>query len=97
MSMENVGRRKVLEILYGTIFFTSTGIGTCTILLPVYAESLGASYTDLGLIGAVGSIAYTAITIICGYFLDRFEKIRLYTMFNIFACARAYKKYMKLI
>ena len=81
--MEDAQRRNILQILYITIFLTSTGLGTCTFLLPVYAETLGATYTELGLIGAVGNIIYTAITIACGYTLDRYEKIRLYTGFTI--------------
>ncbi|TRO60408.1 hypothetical protein E2P71_00775, partial [Candidatus Bathyarchaeota archaeon] len=82
--MEDTERLSILRVLYATIFFTSTGLGTCTFLLPVYAETLGATYTDLGLIGAVGNIVYTAITLACGYTLDRYEKIRLYTVFTVF-------------
>ena len=82
--MEDAQRLSILRILYLTIFFTSTGLGTCTFLLPVYAETLGATYTQLGLIGAVGNVVYTAITIACGYTLDRYEKIRLYTGFTVF-------------
>lgn len=52
-------------------------------MLPVYAETLGASYTDLGLIGAVGNVVYTALTLICGYMLDRYEKVNLYTVFTV--------------
>jgi DHA1 family multidrug resistance protein-like MFS transporter/DHA1 family quinolone resistance protein-like MFS transporter len=82
--MEDAERLSILKVLYVTIFFTSTGLGTCTFLLPVYAEVLGATYTDLGLIGAVGNIVYTLFTITCGYTLDRFEKIRLYTCFTLY-------------
>ena len=82
--MDDRERRGILWKLYATIFFTSTGLGTCTFLLPVYAETLGANYTQLGLIGAVGNVVYTIITIACGYTLDRYEKIRLYTLFTVF-------------
>ena len=82
--MEDVERLSILNVLYVTIFFTATGLGTCTFLLPVYAQTLGASYTDLGLIGAVGNVVYTVLTITCGYTLDRFEKIRLYTGFTLY-------------
>ncbi len=82
--MDNAERLSILRPLYATIFLTATGLGTCTFLLPVYAETLGATYTDLGLIGAVGNVIYTVITILCGYTLDRFEKIRLYLGFNVF-------------
>ena len=81
--MEDSERRSILRVLYITIFLTATGLGTTTFLLPVYAETLGASYTDLGLIGAVGNVVYTALTLICGYMLDRYEKVNLYTMFTV--------------
>jgi MFS family permease len=80
--MDNVERRSILKVLYVTIFLTATGLGTTTFLLPVYAETLGASYTDLGLIGAVGNVVYTALTLICGYMLDRYEKVSLYLVFT---------------
>jgi MFS family permease len=85
--MEDADRLNILRALYITIFFTSTGLGTCTFLLPVYAETLGATYTDLGLIGAIGNVVYTVLTIACGYTLDRFEKIGLYTRFTVFSGA----------
>ena len=69
-------------MLYVTIFLTATGLGTTTFLLPVFAQTLGASYTDLGLIGAVGNVVYTAFTLVCGYMLDRYEKVRLYLAFT---------------
>ena len=81
--MEDAERRDILKVLYVTIFLTATGLGTTTFLLPVYAETLGASYTDLGLIGAVGNMVYTGITLVCGYMLDRYEKVNLYLVFNI--------------
>jgi len=81
--MSTVDRRWVLRVLYVTIFLTSTGLGTSTFLLPVYAEDLGATYFDLGLIGAVGSIIYTLVTMVSGYLLDRFERVRLYLLFTL--------------
>ncbi|MBT3283426.1 MFS transporter [Candidatus Bathyarchaeota archaeon] len=80
--MDDAERRSILWVLYVTIFLTSTGLGTTTFLLPVYAETLGASYTDLGLIGAVGNVIYTALTLVSGYLLDRFEKVTLYLVFT---------------
>jgi MFS family permease len=85
--MEDVERHNILKVLYATIFLTSTGLGTCTFLLPVYAQTLGATYTDLGLIGAVGNIFYTFFTLATGYTLDRYEKIKLYTGFTICGAA----------
>ncbi len=81
--MEDVERRDILKVLYLTIFLTATGLGTTTFLLPVYAETLGASYTDLGLIGAIGNVVYTVITLVTGYMLDRYEKVNLYLVFTM--------------
>jgi DHA1 family multidrug resistance protein-like MFS transporter/DHA1 family quinolone resistance protein-like MFS transporter len=81
--MEDAERRRILKVLYVTIFLTSTGLGTTTFLLPVYAETLGATYTQLGLIGAIGNVVYTILTLICGYMLDRYEKVNLYLVFTI--------------
>ena len=80
--MDDVERRSILKVLYVTIFLTATGLGTTTFLLPVYAQVLGASYMDLGLIGAVGNVVYTALTLIGGYMLDRYEKVSLYLVFT---------------
>jgi len=78
------GRRQgLLRVLYLTIFLTSTGFGTATFLLPVFAQGLGASYMDLGLIGAVGSAVYTAMTLVSGLLLDRYERVRFYMAFAV--------------
>ena len=72
-------RARHLRVLYTTIFLSATGLGTTTFLLPVYAASIGASYVDLGLMGAVGNIVYTVFTLLTGLLLDRYERLRLYT------------------
>ena len=59
-------RLRHLRVLYATIFLSATGLGTTTFLLPVYATSIGASYVDLGLLGAVGNIVYTVFTLTTG-------------------------------
>jgi len=74
-------RLRHLRVLYATIFLSATGLGTTTFLLPVYAASIGASYVDLGLLGAVGNIVYTVFTLTTGLLLDRFERLRLYTVY----------------
>ncbi len=75
---------KPLRILYATIFLTSTSFGAATFLLPVYAEELGASYVALGAIGAAGSAAYMAMTLVSGALLDRFNRVTLYLVFAAF-------------
>jgi MFS family permease len=79
-----LGRReKILLVLYLTIFLNSTGLGTSNFLLPVYAETLGASYSDLGWMGAFGNIAYLVVTLVTGYLLDRYERVNLYLIFTL--------------
>jgi MFS family permease len=75
-------RRELLRSLYLTIFLISTAYGTITFLLPVFAEGLGATYIELGLLGSIGSIVYTAMTILTGLMLDRFEKVRFFLVFT---------------
>ena len=76
-------KKRLLSHLYATIFLSSMAYGTVTFLTPVYAEGLGASYVDLGIIGAVGSVLYTVMTFILGVLLDRFDRVRVYLAFNI--------------
>jgi MFS family permease len=76
-------RKLILYILYLTVFLNSTSLGTSNFLLPVYAEALGATYSDLGRIGAVGNIAYLVFTIATGYLLDRYERVKLYSLFTL--------------
>lgn len=80
-------RAGLLRLLYASIFLTSTSFGAVTFLLPVYAEELGASYVSLGLIGAVGSATYMAMTLVSGALLDRFDRVRLYIVFSAFGAA----------
>ncbi len=77
-------RRGLLRSLYLTIFIISTAYGTITFLLPVYAEGLGATYIELGLLGSIGSVVYTAMTLLTGLMLDRFERVRFFFVFTAF-------------
>ncbi len=73
----------MLRLLYATIFLISTSFGAVTFLLPVYAEELGASYVVLGVLGAIGSATYMVMTLISGFLLDRFDRVRLYLIFSV--------------
>lgn len=53
------------------------------LMSPVHAEELGATYNQLGLMGAYHAIGYTIMTLITGLLLDRFEKIRFYLGFQV--------------
>jgi MFS family permease len=76
-------RLRNLKVLYATIFLNSTGFGTTTFLLPVYAASIGADYIGLGAIGAVGNVAYTIMTLTTGFLLDRLDRVRFYVTFTL--------------
>jgi MFS family permease len=71
-------RQGLLRHLYATIFISSTALGTVAFLTPVYAEGIGATYLDLGIIGATGNAVYAAATILSGFLLDRVERVRFY-------------------
>jgi len=81
--MPEVDRRSLLRVLYLSIFLTSTGLGTSTFLLPVYAETLGATYLDLGRIGAAGNLVYFLGTLVTGFLLERYERVSLYLVFTL--------------
>ena len=46
------------------------------LLSPVYAEEMGASYVQLGLMGAYHAVGYTVITLVTGLLMDRFARAR---------------------
>ena len=77
--MENA-KDKLLNSLYLTNFLSSLAFGTIIYLLPVYAEGLGASYYDLGVIGGVGNAFYTVSTLVTGFLLDMFDRARFYSV-----------------
>jgi MFS family permease len=68
--------------LFVVIFLISGAIGCVMLLSPVYAEEMGASYVQLGLMGAYHALGYTIITLVTGLLMDRFEKIRFYLGFQ---------------
>jgi len=80
-------RRRLLLYLYATVFITSIAYGSVTFLLPVYAERLGASYVELGVIGAVGNIVYTVVALLSGILLDRYDRVRFYLAFTVVGIA----------
>ena len=77
------GETGLLRFMYLTNFLTSVTFGTAIYLLPVFAEGLGASYIDLGIIGAVGNAFYTISILVSGFLLDRLERVRFYMVFSV--------------
>ncbi|MGD0805255.1 MAG: MFS transporter [Candidatus Bathyarchaeia archaeon] len=80
-------RRGLLRLFYISVFLVATAIGTPMMLAPVQAEGLGATLLDIGIMGTAAAVVYTAMTLIAGALLDRFEKVRLFLVFNIFTAA----------
>jgi MFS transporter, DHA1 family, multidrug resistance protein len=76
-----------LRRLHLSVFAASIGIAY-VYLIPAFAESLGAGYLDLGLIGTVRALPYTFLPVIAGYLGDRLGRRRLYLL-SIFAVGSA--------
>jgi DHA1 family multidrug resistance protein-like MFS transporter len=80
-------RRGLLRLLYLSVFLVATAIGTPMMLTPVQAEGFGATLLEIGIMGTAAAVVYTVMTLIVGTLLDRFEKVRLFFVFNIFTAA----------
>jgi len=60
-----------LTIVYIAVFSICAGAGVVTPMIPLYARSLGASYVEIGLIGASYAIIYMSLAIPLGILSDR--------------------------
>ena len=70
--------KKRLLYLNLSIFTAALSISLWTPLLPVYAQKLGATYLDIGLIGAAGGAPYMILPFIAGSLSDRHGRKRFY-------------------
>ena len=61
-----------------SIFTTALSVSLWTPLLPVYAQKLGATYLDIGIIGAAGAAPYMILPFIAGSLSDRYGRKRFY-------------------
>jgi len=66
--------------LYGSVFIASLGLGMYTYFIPVFAQTLGATFLDLGLIGTAGALAYAITPMLVAYLADRFNRAWLFTL-----------------
>ena len=57
--------------LFITIFIFSLGVGIATPIIPLLAQSLGASYTEVGLVGTSYSIIFIMFAALSGKLSDR--------------------------
>jgi len=70
--------KKRLLYLNLSIFTAALSVSLWTPLLPVYAQKLGATYLDIGLIGAAGGAPYMILPFIAGSLSDRYGRKRFY-------------------
>ena len=84
---------KVLLLHYLAVAMFTLGYGSFQSFVPVFAVNLGASYGDLGFIGAVTAIPYIIMPIIIGFIADRLNRVNLYlvsVLFNVATTAQLY-------
>ncbi len=70
--------KKQLLYLNLSIFTAALSISLWTPLLPVYAQKLGATYLDIGIIGAAGGAPYMILPFVAGSLSDRYGRKRFY-------------------
>lgn len=71
--MENPFKNS-LFFLYASMFMITLSTGSYSPLIPLYAQKLGASFYDLGIIGTVFSLPYVFLPLIIGSISDKFER-----------------------
>ena len=70
--------KKRLLYLNLSIFTAALSISLWTPLLPIYAQKLGATYLDIGIIGAAGGAPYMVLPFITGTLSDRYGRKGFY-------------------
>ncbi|MDI9620078.1 MAG: MFS transporter [Candidatus Nezhaarchaeota archaeon] len=70
--------RRTIAALTASMFMISTSMGIANPIVPIYAESLGATYTDLGLIGVAWSAPYCVFPVLSGLWSDRIGRLKTF-------------------
>jgi MFS family permease len=73
---------------YVTVFVASLGLGMNVYFIPVFAQSFGATFVDLGLIGTIWALAATITPFLIGYLAGRMKRAWVYVLsltLNVFA------------
>ena len=65
---------------YLSVFVASLGLAMYTVFIPVFAQTFGATFFDLGLIGAVGALATAAIPSLAGHMADKTNRLWVYQL-----------------
>ncbi|MFQ6081186.1 MAG: MFS transporter [Candidatus Bathyarchaeia archaeon] len=76
----------ILLPLFVSTFVISLSIGMFSPLVPLYAQQLGASYFDLGVIGVAWSVPYIILPAIIGALADRVGR-RVFFLVGMAGCA----------
>lgn len=84
--MVKASTSNILIFIYVSMCVISLSMGMLTPLVPPYAQQLGASYFDLGIIGAVSMAPYIVLPTIVGVLSDRFGR-RVFFLGGIAGCA----------
>lgn len=65
---------------YCSVFVASFGLAMYTVFIPVFAQSFGATFFDLGLIGAVGALATAIIPSLAGHMADKTNRLWVFQL-----------------
>jgi DHA1 family multidrug resistance protein-like MFS transporter len=61
-----------------SMFLITTSMGIANPAVPLYAKDLGATYTDLGLIGVAWSAPYCLFPVLAGLWSDRVGRLKVF-------------------
>jgi MFS family permease len=65
---------------YVTVFVASLGLGMNVYFIPVFAQSFGATFVDLGLIGTIWALAATITPLLIGNLAARMKRVWVYVL-----------------
>ena len=65
---------------YASVFTASLGLGLYLYFVPIFAQSLGATFLDLGYIGTAGGLIYAVAPFFVGQLADRTSRRLLYVI-----------------
>jgi len=65
---------------YFSVFVASLGLAMYTYFIPVFAQTFGATYFDLGLIGTVGALATAITPSLAGHMADKTNRMHVFSL-----------------
>jgi DHA1 family multidrug resistance protein-like MFS transporter/DHA1 family quinolone resistance protein-like MFS transporter len=72
-----MSKRSVVALML-SMFLITTSMGIANPVVPLYAKDLGATYTDLGLIGVAWSAPYCLFPVLAGLWSDRIGRLKVF-------------------